>query len=187
LVIHERGGDCAPANFSGRGGWDAIHQIDLRWTFVFCQQLAAVLDECRLGSAMAFMQDHRGSHFFAQRGMRAAKRDRRRDCGMPQQNLIDFVRRDVLASADDDVLDPARQMQIAVFVKQSFVARAKPSMHKSASVGLGIVFVSTKYVGSLNDDFAPLVGAEVIAVLVHDADAQSSGYADRTCFPVSRG
>jgi len=74
---------------------------------------------------------------------------------MPQQDLIDFVRRDVL-TPDDDVFDPARQMQIAVFVEQAFVAGTKPSIHKSASVGLRI-FAYREHVGSLNGDFAALL------------------------------
>src|ERR1700690_2331676 len=79
LVIRERGGDCAPANFSGGGGGDTLHEINLLRTFVFRQQLAAVLDECRLGGAMGLMQDHGGSHFFTQGGMQAAKCERGRD------------------------------------------------------------------------------------------------------------
>ena len=136
---------------------------------------------------MWFVQDHGRSHLLAQCRMRTTKRDRRRDRGMRQQNLIDFMRSDVLAATDDDVLDPAGQVQIAVCVKESFVASAKPSIHKSVSVGFGIVFISTKYIGSLNDDFAPMVGAEVIALLVHNADAQSGADSDRACFAMSRG
>ena len=135
-----------------------------------------MLDKCRFGGAMAFVQDNGGGHFFAQRGMHAAKRDRGRDRGMAQQNLIHFVRRDVFATANDDVFDSAGEMQIAVGIKKSLVASTKPSIHKSASVGLGIIFVSTKYVRSLDRDLAALVGAEMIAFRVHDADAQASAY-----------
>src|ERR1039458_3805323 len=97
------------------------------------------------------------------------------------------MRRDVFATADDDVFDTARQMQIAVWVEESFVASTKPSIHKSASVGLGIIFVSTKYICPLDRDLAALVGTEIIAFLVHDADAQPRAQADRTCFAVPRG
>ena len=103
------------------------------------------------------MQNHGCSHFFAQRGMRAAERDRRRDCGMPQQNLVDFVRRNVLAAANDDVFDAAGQMQIAIRVEKSLVASAKPSIHEGAGVCFRIVFVSTKYICTLNSDLAALI------------------------------
>ena len=132
------------------------------------------------------VQDHGRGHFFTQRGMHAAKCNRCRDRWMPQQNLIDFVRSDVFASADDDVFDSSGQVQIAIGVQQSFVTGTKPSIHKSASVGFGIVLVSTKYIGALNGNFAALVGAEVIAVLVHDADAQAGAHADRTCLAMPR-
>src|SRR5260370_36206415 len=77
-------------------------------------------------------------------------------------------------------------MQIAVRVEHSFIAGAKPSIHKSASVGFRIVFISAKHVGSLNGNLAALVSAEVIAVLVHDADAKPCAYADRTGLSMPR-
>src|SRR5271170_2061036 len=135
---------------------------------------------------MGFVQDYGRSYFFTQCRMRAAKSDGGRDRGMPQQNLIHFMRRDVLAAADDDVFDPSRQMQIAVRVKKSFVAGTKPPIHKSASVGFWIVFISTKDIRSLNSDFASLVRAQMITFFVHDADAQSSPHADRTGLPMPR-
>src|SRR5579863_7084958 len=97
------------------------------------------------------------------------------------------MRSDVFAPTDDDVFNPPGQVQIAVVVQQSFVSGTKPSIHKSASVGFGIVLISTKYVGSLNVDFAALIGAEVISLLVHDADTQPGAHANRTCLAMPRG
>jgi len=43
--------------------WNTLYEINLLRTFIFCQQVAAVLDKC--GSVChGFMQDHGGSHFF---------------------------------------------------------------------------------------------------------------------------
>jgi hypothetical protein len=64
LVIRERGGDGAAANFPRRGSGDTLYEINFLRTFVFCQKLAAVFDECRLGGAMELVQDHGGRHFF---------------------------------------------------------------------------------------------------------------------------
>src|SRR5208283_37572 len=97
------------------------------------------------------------------------------------------MRGDILAATDDDVLDTAGQVQIAVCVKQSLVAGTKPSIHKSASVGFEIVVVSAKYIGALNRDLAPLAGAQVIAILIHDSDAQPGAYSDRTGFAMAWG
>src|SRR5580693_2913402 len=118
--------------------------------------------------------------------MHATECNRCRDRWMPQQNLIYFVRSDVFAPTDDDVFNSSGQVQIAVGVQQPFVAGTKPPIHKSASVGFGIVLVSTKYIGALNGDFTALVGTEVIAVLVHDADAQPGAHADGACLAMSR-
>src|ERR1700722_10067043 len=103
--------------------------------------------------------------------MRTTERHCRCDSRMPQQNLINFVRRDILASTDDDVLDSSGQMQVAVCVKESFVAGPKPSIHKSAGVGVGIVCIPAKHAGALYRHFAALVGAEMAARLVHDTEA----------------
>ena len=84
LFIRERGGDGAPANFSGCRGGDTLHEINLLGTFIFSQQLAAMFDQGRFGGVIRFVQDYRRSYFFTQGGMYTAKRNRRRDCRMPQ-------------------------------------------------------------------------------------------------------
>src|ERR1700722_3423801 len=117
--------------------------------------------------------------------MRAAKGDSRCDRGVTEQNLIDFVRRNIFASADDDVFDPAGQVQVAVGIQKALIAGAHPPMHEGARVGFGIIFVSAKYIGSLNRDLSPLVGSKMIAVLVHDADAEAGAHANRASLAVS--
>src|ERR1700730_4703005 len=128
------------------------------------------------------MQYQGRGYLFAQCWMRAAKCDRGRDCGVLQQNLVYFMRRDIFSAPDDDVLYPARQMQITVFVQHSLVARAKPSIHEAVSVGFGIVLITPKHACSLNDDFPSLIGSEVNAFVVHNADANARTHADRTGF-----
>ena len=59
---------------------------------------------------MGFVQHHGRCHFFAQRGMGTAEGHRGGDCRMLQQNLVYFMRCDVLAAANDDVLDAAAQV-----------------------------------------------------------------------------
>src|SRR5580704_15561767 len=104
-IIRQRSGHRAPANLPSRGGWNTLHQINLLGTFIFRQRVAAVLDESRFSGAIEFVQDHGRSHFFPQRGMCIAKRDRPRDRGMLQQNLIDFMRGNILAATEDDVFE----------------------------------------------------------------------------------
>lgn len=143
-------------------------------------------DECRLGGAIALVQNHRSTYFFTQRGMRAAEGHSSRDRRMSEQDLIDFMRRDVLAAADDDVFDPASQMQVTIGVQKSLISGAKPSIHKCVGVRVRIIFIAAKYIRPLNRDLASLIRAEVIAVLVHDADAQPGAHADRTSLAMPR-
>src|ERR1700736_3472838 len=103
---------------------------------------------------MRFVQDYSRRHFFTQRGMCATKRNRGRNCRMLQQNLIDLVRRDVLASTDNDVFDAAREMQVTILVEIALVSGAKPSVDEGMRVCFRIIFVSTKYIRALNSDFA---------------------------------
>src|ERR1700752_4228031 len=116
--------------------------------------------------------------------MRTAKGDSRCDRRVPEPNPIDFVRRDILASTDDDVFDPASQVQIAVRIQKSLIASAEPPIHKGVRVGFGIIFVSTKYVGSLNRDLAPLVSSRMVPVFLHDADAEPGAPPNRASLPV---
>ncbi len=118
--------------------------------------------------------------------MRAAESDRRRDRGMPQQNLINFVRRDVLAAADDDVFDPAGQVQVTIVVEIALVSGAKPSVDESAGVCFRIIFVSAKYIRALNCDFAALIVFERIALFVHDPDAEAGAHPHRSGLAMAR-
>src|SRR5579862_601730 len=118
--------------------------------------------------------------------MSTAKSNRGRDRGMPQQNLINLMWRDILSSADDDVFDSAGQMQVAVRIKVALIAGAKPSVDKGMSVGVGIIFVSPKNIRALNRDLASLVGAEMFAVFIHNADTQANADSDRSGLSVLR-
>src|SRR5580700_3205218 len=168
LIVHERSSNSAAANFSSGSRRNTLHQINLLRTFVLRQQFAAMFDERRFSRAMRFVQHHGCSYLFTERGMSAAKGNRRRDCGMTQKNLIYFVRRNVFTAANDDVFDAARQVQVTIVVEIALVSGAKPSVHKSAGVCIGIVFISPKNIRALNSDFAALIVFERITLLVHD-------------------
>ena len=48
--------------------------------------------------------------------------------GMREQDLVDLARRDLLAAAVDQLLQAARQPQIAVVVEATLIAGAKPAV-----------------------------------------------------------
>src|SRR6202050_5762583 len=77
-------------------------------------------------------------------------------------------------------------MQITVGIKNSLAPGTKPSVHKSAGVRFVIVFVSPKYICSLDCDLAAVIGPEMIALRVHDADAQADANPHRAGLAVPR-
>src|ERR1700692_1878052 len=111
--------------------------------------------------------------------MSTSKRDCCCDRWMPQQDLIHFVRRDIFAATNDDVFNASGQVQITIGVQKSLVAGTEPSIYKSARVRLRIVFISTKYIGSLNCDLTSLIGSKMISIFVHDADSEPGADANR--------
>src|SRR5437588_9904802 len=122
---------------------------------------------------MNFVQHNGSSHFFTERGMRASECDRSGHGGMLQQDLVNLVGSDVLASANDDVLHPSGEMEITIFIEEALIAGAKPAVHQSLRVGLGIIFIPAKHARSLNDNLPALVVSEMISLFVHDADSNA--------------
>jgi hypothetical protein len=77
-------------------------------------------------------------------------------------------------------------MQITIGIEKPLIAGAEPSIHKSAGVGFRVIFVSPENVRALNGDFAALIGAEMIAFFVHDADAKAGANSHRSSLAMAR-
>src|ERR1700722_20810721 len=77
-------------------------------------------------------------------------------------------------------------MEVAIRVEETLVAGSEPSVHKGSVVCLGIIFISPKHIRALDRDFAALVGPQMIAFRVHDADAQTGAHAYRSCLSMPR-
>ncbi len=118
--------------------------------------------------------------------MGTTKRYCRRHRGMLQQNVVDLMRRDVFARADDDVFNAPGQVQVTVAVEITLVSGAKPAVDEGAGVGFRIIFVSTKYVCALDCDFAAFIILERLAVFVHDPDAEARAHSHRPRLAVAR-
>ena len=67
-------------------------------------------------------------------------------------------------------------MQVAVLIEEALVSGAKPSVGEGASIGVRIIFVAAKHIGSLDGNFTSLIGCQVIALGVQDADADSGSH-----------
>ena len=84
-----------------------------------------------VGCAGALAHHHRRGHFFAPRGVRHAEAHRLRHCRMRQQHLVDLPRRDLLTAAVDQLLEPARERQIAVRVQTGLDRRCETIRRKT--------------------------------------------------------
>ena len=73
---------------------------------------------------------------------------------MPQQHAFDLDRRDVLAAADDDVLEPVADLDVAVRMDDRGVAGVEPAAAHRHRGRLGIVVVALHHDVAAHDDLA---------------------------------
>ena len=111
--------------------------------------------------------------------MRHRERHALLDGGVIHQHDVDLDRRDLLAPAVDQLLEPAGQPQISVALEEALIAGSEPIVDERALVRLGIVLVPRRDVGAADHDFADVPARHDDAVLVHDRDFRSGGNADR--------
>src|SRR5919199_3189151 len=78
-------------------------------------------------------------------------------------DLLDLGRRDVLAAADDQLLEAARDGQEAVLVAPREVARAIPAVPQGGSGFLRLVVIAGHQVGTADDQLAFLAGRDIPA------------------------
>ena len=90
------------------------------------------------GQRLAVPRHHRGGDAFPQRGMGHAKRRRLLHVRVAQQHLVDLARRDLFAPAVDDLLETARQHQVALVVEPPLVARSTPAVRERAALAAGL-------------------------------------------------
>ena len=101
------------------------------------------------------------------------------DGGVLYEDLIDLLWGDLLAAAIDDLLEAARQEEVAIGVEAALVARAKPAVGERAPVGRGIIFVASRDIRPADDDLADLTNGKQVAGVVHNADIRPGGDPNR--------
>src|SRR5207302_10560877 len=97
-----------------------------------------------------------------------------------------LARRNVFSTADDQIFNSPRQVQVAVAINQALIAGAEPAVHEGLCVRFGIILVSTEHAGALDDHLATLIGAKMRARFVHDADANTALHTHGSVFAVAR-
>ena len=99
------------------------------------QALAAVVDQRPLVGLPA--QRHRGRHLLAVLLVRDAEAGGVGDRRMREQGVLDLAGRDVLAAADDQLLDAPDEPQVAV-LEDALVARPEPAVAERLGVRLRV-------------------------------------------------
>src|SRR5271165_1734396 len=141
----------------------------------FGEERAQLLITCRHTVA----QDDRRGDVFAQHVMRNRERNRLQDRGVIHQRLVNLARRDFLAAAIDDLLQPPRQGEVALRIDDALIAGAEPSVDEGLRIRLRVVLIAAGHAVAANDHLAGLAAPEQPALVVHDLDLQTGGEADR--------
>ena len=110
--------------------------------------------------AHALAQHDRGGDVLAQHVMRNRECDRLQDRGVIHQRLVDLARRDFLAAAIDDLLQPPRQGEVALRIDDALIAGAEPSVDEGLGVGLRVVLIAAGHAVAANDHLAGLAAPE---------------------------
>jgi hypothetical protein len=96
---------------------------------------------------------------------------------MVHQRFIDLARRDFLAAAIDDLLQPPGEREIAVGVDDALIAGAEPAIDERLRIGLRIVLVSSGDVVAANDDSpaSPRPGGRPASAMPRSQDPRDAG------------
>ena len=100
------------------------------------------------------LQDDEGVRRFAPAFVRHADDGGLLHRGMPQQHALDFDRRDVLAAADDHVLEPIADLDVAVGMDDGGVAAVEPAAAHRRGRRLRVVVVALHDDVAADDDLA---------------------------------
>ena len=108
----------------------------LRGTLKSASRVAAKSADVALARDAALAQHDRGGDLLAELVVRHGEGDDLGDRRMIHQHVVDLERRDLLAAAVDDLLEPAGDAQIAILVEHALVAGVEPAMREGRGVGV---------------------------------------------------
>src|SRR5215469_2763234 len=128
LSLYKRLGYYAALYLAGCRARNRFRDVDFFGALELRQTLFAELQNLRF--VCRVLQNHRRRHFLTPGRMRDSETDCLRNCRMAQQNFVDLSRPDLFTAAIDEFLETAGQTQIAVFIQETLIARAKPSVGK---------------------------------------------------------
>src|SRR5215469_15285228 len=176
LAPVQPGGDQAALYLAGRGAGDLVHHVDDLWHLEVRQRRPAAGPQLR--RVRLPLQDHGGAHHLPVLVVVDPETYRVADRRMRLQRVLDLARRDVLTAADDQLLDPALEAEVAVF-QQAAVAGAEPAAEEGFGVRLRIAQIAGGEPRAADRHLAGLPGREVPPGLVDDADLRPGRDAHR--------
>ena len=102
--------------------------------------------------------------------MRHGERHRLRDRIVLEQGFVHFSRRDLLAAAIDEFLEPTGNREVAVRVVEALVARAEPSVRERFRVRFRVIQVAVRDARPPHDDLASFESRQELTGLGHYSD-----------------
>src|SRR5207302_1321397 len=100
------------------------------------------------------------------------------------ERSLDLERRDVLAAADDHVLEAVDDVEEALLVEDADVARIEPAVAECAPCRLRILPVAREDLRAADDDLAGLAGRHGLSIGIDDPDLRvDDGLADGAQLP----
>src|SRR5882672_2988542 len=114
-------------DLAGHSGREALHEPDMARDLVVRDPILAEPAETLLVESGPGLRNDPGTEFFAIPCVRYAENLDVLNIGMPIQILFDFTRIDILAAADDHILDPSDDAAISIVVDGRQVTRMHPA------------------------------------------------------------
>src|SRR5215469_1735830 len=118
---------------------EVCQEDDLFWSLVFCDSSADKISKFLLTTDDPVAQSHESNYLFSVDRVRHADDSSLKNCGMHIQNLFHFLRRDVGATPNDDLLQATFEPKETVSVAPDQVACPQPAVGKCRSCGCCVV------------------------------------------------
>ena len=166
-------------HLAGRALGDLRHEHHAPRHLERRQASAREVADLVLGRRRSVAQHDGRSHLFSQLLVGQREGDRLRHRRMVEQRLVDLARRDLLAAAIDDLLEPPGQAQIAVLVDPPLIAGAQPPLGEGRGVRLRVGEIAAGHVAAADHHLPGLAGGQQPAGAVHDRDLGPRRHAHR--------